>query len=115
MALTGEVLERSGGGLDANPYERGEAVATRIHVVIDEVEKERFQREAAREGKSLSAWLREAARARMARREPAELDTVEDLREFFETCDARETEPEPDWEDHRRMIERSARSGAAGT
>ncbi|MFW6193026.1 MAG: ribbon-helix-helix protein, CopG family [Gemmatimonadota bacterium] len=88
---------------------------SRIQLVVDEEEKERFRREAAREGKSLSAWLREAARSRMARRSAPRLDTVEELRAFFEACDERETEPEPDWREHRRVIEGSARSGAAET
>lgn len=88
-------------------------MASRIQVVVDDEEKERFRRQAAREGKSLSAWLREAARSRMARRGAPRLDTVEELQDFFHACDERETEPEPDWKEHRRMIERSTRSGTA--
>lgn len=88
-------------------------MASRIQVVVDDEEKERFRRQAAREGKSLSAWLREAARSRMARRGAPRLDTVEELQSFFDACDERETEPEPGWKEHRRMIERSARSGSA--
>jgi len=88
-------------------------MSSRIHVVVDEAEKERFRRQAEREGKSLSAWLREAARARLSSREGPALDSPEQLRAFFEACDDREQAPEPDWEEHRRAIERSARSGAA--
>lgn len=87
----------------------------RIHIVVDEEEKERFRRQAAREGKSLSAWLRTAARERLSRRERPALDDVEELRTFFEACDERETAPEPDWEEHRRVIDRSVRSGTADT
>ncbi len=46
-------------------------------------------------------------------REGSGLDAADQLLAFFEACDDRETAPEPDWEEHHRMIERSARSGAA--
>lgn len=87
---------------------------TRIHVPLDEAEKERFRRQAEREGKSLAAWLRDAAREKLAaaERRPA-IESVEELRAFFAACTARETRREPDWEEHRRVIERSARSGAS--
>jgi len=87
---------------------------TRIHVPLDEAEKERFRQQAEREGKSLAAWLRDAARDKlaMAQRKPA-IDTVDDLRTFFDACTARETRKEPEWEEHRRAIEDSIRSGAS--
>lgn len=88
-------------------------MTSRIHIVVDEEDKERFRRQAEREGKSLSAWLREAARARLSERRASALDTAEELRAFFEACDDRESAPEPDWEEHRRVVERSLRSGAA--
>ncbi|MFW6193175.1 MAG: ribbon-helix-helix protein, CopG family [Gemmatimonadota bacterium] len=88
-------------------------MTSRIHIVVDEEDKERFRRQAEREGKSLSEWLREAARARLSDRRSAGLNTAEELRAFFEACDDREAAPEPDWEEHRRAIERSVRSGAA--
>lgn len=88
-------------------------MSSRIHIVVDEEDKERFRRQAEREGLSLSAWLREAARARLSERQSAGLDTVEELRAFFRACDDREASPEPDWEEHRRVIERSVGSGAA--
>jgi hypothetical protein len=87
---------------------------TRIHILLDKAERERFRRQAQREGKSLAAWLRDAARERLAagERQPR-LDSLEDLRAFFAACAERETGREPDWEEHRRAIEHSARSGAA--
>ena len=88
-------------------------MTSRIHIVVDEEDKERFRRQAEREGKSLSAWLREAARARLSERRASALDTAEELRAFFEACDDREAVPEPDWEEHRRVVERSVRSGGA--
>ena len=44
------------------------AMTERIHIVVDRAEKERYRRLAAREGKTLSEWLRAAARDRVARR-----------------------------------------------
>lgn len=80
-------------------------MSTRIHIVVKEAEKERFRREAARQGTSLSAWLREAAREHMADREGAALDSLEALGEFFDACDQRESGVEPDWDRYRRAME----------
>lgn len=87
-------------------------MAERIHIVVDAAEKERFRRQAAREGKTLSEWLREAAAEKVASAGEAALDTAEALSSFFEACDARETGREPDWEAHRRVIEQSMGEGA---
>lgn len=89
-------------------------MSARIHLVVDEADKERFRRQAAREGKSLSAWLRAAARDRLDRREDVPLDSAEALETFFAACDDRETGTEPDWEEHEAAIARSARSGDGG-
>ena len=87
----------------------------RIHVVLSREEKEVYRRMAAREGKSLSEWLRDAAQARAAGAAPRKLDSAVALSEFFAACDAREggKGPEPDWEEHKQVIERSMVSGAA--
>lgn len=85
----------------------------RIHIVVDEEEKERFRCCAEGEGKTLSEWLREAAREKLRQEGPLRLDSLEELRAFFASCDARERRDEPDWEEHRRVIEGSARSGVA--
>jgi len=85
---------------------------TRIHILLDESEKERYRRHAQRAGMSLGAWLRQAAREKLAAEEGAtRLDTVAELRAFFASCDEREPEKEPDWAEHRRVIESSQRSG----
>jgi hypothetical protein len=87
---------------------------SRIHIILDDDDKERFRREAAREGKSLTEWLREAARDRLAAAErTTRMDTVAELRAFFAACDARERGSEPEWDEHRRVIERSIRAGMA--
>lgn len=85
---------------------------TRIHVVLDDADKERFRRQAEREGKSLSAWLRDAALERLTAAERrTSIATVDELDAFFAACDARERGREPDWEEHRRVIDQSKRSG----
>lgn len=87
---------------------------TRIHVPLDEAEKERFRQHAEREGKSLAAWLRDAARDKIAAAQPSPaIDTMDELRAFFAACSARETRDEPEWEQHRKIIEGSIRSGAS--
>lgn len=85
----------------------------RIHLVLDPAEKERFRAAAVREGKTLSAWLRDAAEERLAaaQREHG-LRTPEDLAAFFRRCDQRESGREPDWEAHKQVIGRSIGSGA---
>jgi len=86
----------------------------RINLVVREDEKERYRASADRAGVSLSEWVREAAREKLARESRGRrLDTVEDLRSFFAECDARHAGegPEPDWEDHEQVIEDSIRSG----
>ncbi len=89
---------------------------TRIHIVLSETEKERFRRRAEQEGKSLAAWLRDAAREKLAADEGrAGMDAHEQLQDFFAACDRRETDREPDWEEHRQVIERSVRSGSSET
>ena len=87
-------------------------MTTRIHIPIDEADKVRYRRQAEREGLSLAAWLREAAEARLAAAEEApRLDSREELERFFAACDAREVEEEPDWEEHRKVIESSMGPG----
>lgn len=86
----------------------------RIHVVLTRAEKERFRRLAVRAGKSLSEWLRDAAREKMASQAVrAALDSEEALDEFFAECDAGEAGQEPDWEEHKRVISGSVGAGGA--
>jgi hypothetical protein len=93
-----------------------ESMSTRIHIVVDEVEKDRFTQQARREGKSLSEWLRDVARQALLRGEKGpKLKSVDELRSFFARCDERETGREPDWKAHRRVIEDSIGRGAAET
>jgi hypothetical protein len=95
-------------------YERC-VMSVRVQVVMDEVERERLRRAAEQEGLSLSDWLRRAARDRLRSMETPKLSTPEDLGAFFEECDRREQGAEPDWEEHRAVIEESKASGRTAT
>lgn len=86
-------------------------MGTRVHIVVDEREKQAFRSRAAAEGRSLSEWLREAARERLNRNTPGKLGDPHELRAFFEACDQREQSPEPDWNEHFSVIQASRRQG----
>lgn len=85
----------------------------RIHILISDEEKERLRVRAEQEGKTMSEWLRDAAREKLAETEAPGIDTLDELRAFFRECDRRESEPEPHWAQHRKVIERSRTSGVA--
>lgn len=89
---------------------------SRIHFLVDGEDKLRYEAQAAREGMSLGAWLREAAEERYrAARDAEPFASAEELDEFFAECDAetRLTGPtrEPDWTEHRRVLDASRRTG----
>ncbi len=85
----------------------------RVQLIIPDEDRERFVRQAQREGLTFSAWLRAAARDRLeARERDRRFQTREDLQRFFEECDAREGPGvEPDWDEHKRAIEESRIKG----
>lgn len=88
---------------------------SRIHFVVKESAKIRYQAQAEREGKSLGQWLREAADERLAATRPRKF-TLEELREFNAACDARRSDaPEPDWSEVKRVISESRPSGIKAT
>lgn len=89
----------------------------RVQLIIPDGDRDRFVNQARREGMSLSAWLRAAAEDRLERQDCAEeFRSVADLRAFFAACDARAgSGEEPDWEQHRSVIESSRRRGASDT
>ena len=77
----------------------------RIHFIVKEPDKVRYQNQARRENKSLGAWLREAAEEKLASTSRSGRFTLNDLRRFTTECDAREKGcREPDWEEHKRTI-----------
>jgi hypothetical protein len=89
-------------------------MSRRVQVILSEAEREAFRTQAAAEGKSLSSWLRDAGRTRLADLERRPLRTADDLRRFFEALPDQEG-VEPDWEAHLRVIGDSRRGGASST
>lgn len=98
----------------------------RVNISLSDEDLERFREQAKREGMSLSAWLRAAAKNRVAKNggsgstlawEPPEEErfrSVEELRAFFRRVDERHgpnPEPEPDWVETKRLIEESKLRG----
>jgi hypothetical protein len=90
-------------------------MSTRVQIVMDEIERETFRIAAAREGLSLSDWLRRAARERLNSARAHKLSSIDELKAFFDACDEREKGTEPDWHEHRAVIEESVASGRSGT
>lgn len=91
-------------------------MATRVQVILDEAEREAFRTKAEQEGMSLSAWLRQAGKDRLAAKAHGKtIQTVKDLRRFFKACDSAQSGKEPDWEEHKRVIARSRGLGATET
>ena len=89
----------------------------RVQLIIPDADRALFVDQARREGKSLSAWLRAAAHARLEDRQRVRhFESPEDVQEFFRECEATEgPEAEPDWSTHLQVIEESRASGTAGT
>ncbi len=83
----------------------------RIHLVIDERERDAFRAHASAQGLTLSEWLRDAARERLEREQPAEIHTAADLDRFFTERRAAESGSEPDWDQHLAVMEQSRRHG----
>ena len=89
----------------------------RVQLVMADEDRERFALQARREGMSLSAWLRAAARERLEACQSVKLfESPEDVRAFFRSCAALEgPETEPDWSEHLRVIGESRAVGVSGT
>ena len=85
----------------------------RVHLVMPDTDKDRYVRQARREGMSLSAWLRAAARDRLVNRErTARITTVEEAREFWRWCDERAgLGRELDWEEYLEILNESKLRG----
>jgi len=87
----------------------------RLHIVVDERERDAFRARAAAEGMSLSEWLRVAARDRLLRGRPAVIAGVEELDRFFAERTAAESGSEPDWDQHLAVMGRSRRASVEPT
>ena len=89
----------------------------RVQLVIPDEDRDRFLHQARSEGMTLSAWLRTAARERLAQQQRSEpFESPADLEGFFRTCDALEgPATEPEWNEHRAVIDESRGRGASRT
>ena len=89
----------------------------RVQLVIPDEDRDRFFHQARREGMTLSAWLRTAARERLEEQQRSKpFESPADLEMFFQECDALEgPEREPEWKEHLNVIDESRRLGASST
>jgi hypothetical protein len=90
-------------------------MTARVQVLLDPAEKVLLERGAKQVGRSLSAFMREAALARLAELEGRKPFTKSELKEFFKRCSKLETGREPDWDEHLQVIEAATRRGGSGT
>ena len=81
----------------------------RVQLIIPDADRDRFVDQAQREGMTLSAWLRTAARARLeAWQQVRRFESPEDIGAFFRACDDMEgPKSEPDWSEHLQVISKS--------
>jgi len=87
-------------------------VSVRVQVILNETEAAKFKSQAARESKSLSAWLREAGKEMLEKNgRPRGLTDSGSLKAFFEKCSEREKGTEPDWEEQKNLVLESYRGG----
>ena len=89
----------------------------RVQLVMPDADRDRFVDQARREGMSLSAWMRAAARERLEARQHVQLfESPEDVKEFFRSCASLDgPETEPDWSEHLRVMNESRAAGVTGT
>lgn len=88
----------------------------RIQVILNAEEKETFRRASKQEGLSLSAWFVQAAYDRLrAKEENRPIKNAKELRRFFRSLNDNPELVEPDWEEQKRLIADSKRSGGSGT
>ncbi|MCY4041935.1 MAG: hypothetical protein OXF72_11895 [Gammaproteobacteria bacterium] len=90
----------------------------RVQMVLKDGERARYIYHAKRDGKSLSAWLREAAQEKIDNQcTKRRLATPEDFDEFFRRCDEERMwhGQEPDWDDQKKLLLDSKLSGVSAT
>ena len=89
----------------------------RVQLVMPDADRDRFVDQARREGMSLSAWMRAAARERLETRQRVKLfESPDDVKAFFKSCVALDgPEAEPDWSEHLRVMRESRAAGVTST
>ncbi len=87
----------------------------RVQLIIPDEDRDRFFSQAKREGMTLSAWLREAARECLESREQVrQFGSPAELEAFFAECNAQAGPGrEPDWEEHLAVMRESRLRGIA--
>jgi predicted DNA-binding protein len=90
-------------------------MTARVQVLLDQAEKVRLERGAKHLGRSLSAFMREAALHRLAELEAKKSFTKQELKEFFKQCSKLESGREPGWDEHLQVINASIGRGGSGT
>ena len=89
----------------------------RVQLVMPDADRDRFVDQARREGMSLSAWIRAAARERLEKRQRVKLfESPEDVEEFFRSCVSLEGPgKEPGWSEYLRVMSESRGRGVSDT
>lgn len=88
-------------------------MSVRVQVILGEQEAASFKSQARKEAKSLSAWLRDAGLKMLDDQKQQEnLKDFQTLKSFFEQCAQRENGVEPEWEEHKKLINEGYRSGS---
>ncbi len=86
-------------------------MSVRVQVILAEEEAARFKSQAAKEKKSLSAWLRDAGKKVLSISQQQSLKDPKSLQRFFKACREREKGVEPDWDDHKKLLLESYQAG----
>ena len=87
-----------------------------IQIDIPEEDRERFAKQAEREGKTLEAWLISVAREQISEpnrsKRTRAFTSRDEIREYLRAhSNLDKLEREPDWEEHLRIIDLSKRQG----
>ena len=89
----------------------------RVQLVLPDEDRTRFVHQAHKEGMSLSAWLRIAARERLEQQAGIKcFEAHTEIEAFFVECDELEVPGvEPDWDQHLAVINESRKRGTSNT
>ena len=89
----------------------------RVQLIIPDEEKGQYIHQARKEGLTLSAWLRVAAKERLERNTRNDpFESIAEIKQFFAKCDKLESGgTEPDWEQHLFVIDETRKRGMTST
>jgi hypothetical protein len=89
-------------------------MSKRIQVILDDEEALQFKNQARKEGKSVSSWLREAGKKviemHASRRK---LKDAASMKTFFRKINSKKDGPEPDWEEHKKLLSEGYRKSVS--